>query len=1126
MITNVHKVTTLMNVEAHNNALNTGIESMPGELLDLFDRLTEIVRVGDHDDVEELLKGHPEHAARLRAVLPALGVMTCLKHDNGPLSGRHQAIDQTEGLPARSPEMRRAPAERDESVLGDFRLLREIGRGGMGIVYEAEQLSLRRRVAVKVLPLAGVLDQRALARFKNEATAAATLFHPHIVPVFFVGSERSVHFYAMQLIEGQSLAEVIHGMRKDVAEAASFREKRITPRATIETESCKAREGASRGRLTTDHSPLTSNQSEIRNQKSQIDTQAIAALSTDYSNSPKRYFRRVAEIGVQIAQALEHAHEHGILHRDVKPANILLDAEGKAWITDFGLARLEADASKTFTGDLVGTLRYMSPEQALAKRVAVDQRTDVYSLSATLYELLALVPVYQETDRQALMRQIAFEEPRRPRKRNPAIPQELDTIVVKGLEKNPDHRYDSARQLADDLQRYLNNQPILASPPSLMHCCRKWVWRHSGLVTSAAVTMLLVSILLFVGIGLLSVAYQKEAQLRTEAETHKRAAVRQTERARDNLQQTLTAIDRVLVRMAENDLTEIPGTAKARQDLLKDALALCQDLKRGNRDDPLVLSKIAEIYMRISDLEVSVNALMKGLSSAAQAFGIYRELCQEDPENLPLLQSMLRAYAQIKKAENAANIFAGDETPDLDTILRALEKLRSRDTTPSSLWIETQVILGARSELTWNRGDQFQTALDDLLQRVKAAFSTSQDRDLSRALLMLYRERALIAREADYTSGAEYFRRAVPLARSEAEVTGDTNDLTRCLLEWQDQLCVLGRHGEAREVLAEAEQLAWDGLQRFPESAERRYHLAWVHFEQGKLEVAMGRFKAAVPALRESLRLWTEAWEEHGILKKEGNPEIAAVKLADTLELAGHPADAEEVYDITNQDLAEWIPATDERGYSFRLRMMRVTLCESYALFAIRHGEYDKAHELLGTAHEDYLYLVRTYDCKDDNDCVLYRFKLLARFLSIVPIPELQEPSRLRQILEDWKQARHRWWQGGEFYEAILEIRLGNYETGLSKLRASPSNEAEYFIFRAIAEAHVGNHKEALDYCHRAFESVAHRDSASGRVHVEFAVLQLAEALDMEPTASALTLPWRMPTAAATGRGNPSEEQE
>ena len=186
----------------------------------------------------------------------------------------------------------------------------------------------------------------------------------------------------------------------------------------------------------------------------------------------------MAELGIQAAEALDHAHALGIVHRDVKPANLLVDGRGSLWVTDFGLAHIQSDARLTMTGDLVGTLRYMSPEQALAKRVVVDHRTDVYSLGATLYELLTLEPAFAGTDRQELLRQIAFEEPKPPRRINRAIPAELETIVLKAMEKNPADRYATAKELADDLRRFLADEPILARRAGVVRRLRKWGRRH------------------------------------------------------------------------------------------------------------------------------------------------------------------------------------------------------------------------------------------------------------------------------------------------------------------------------------------------------------------------------------------------------------------------------------------------------------------------------------------------------------------------------------------------------------------------------------------------------------------------------------------------------------------------
>jgi serine/threonine protein kinase/Flp pilus assembly protein TadD len=381
-------------------------------------------------------------------------------------------------------------------TLGDFRLLRELGRGGMGVVYEAEQLSLGRRVALKVLPFAGVLDPRQLQRFLNEARAAACLHHPGIVPVHAVGQERGVHFYAMQLIEGCTLASVIHELAGPEDQHAA----------------------------TGDDDPRTAPYSPPRPAPGSASTAEAQATPTPWSERGRDHYRRVAQLGVQAAEALEYAHQMGVLHRDIKPANLLLDARGNLWITDFGLAQVRhGDAALTMTGDLVGTLRYMSPEQARGQRVGIDHRTDVYSVGVTLYELLTLRPAFRERDRAELLRKVECEDPPRPRRLDPGIPVELETIVLKAMEKNPNDRYATAQEMADDLLRWLGDRPIKSRRPSWRQVAVKWARRHRPAVWATAV-VLLVAALLAGATGLLW--FQK----RVGAEAEARALLKEAQR--------------------------------------------------------------------------------------------------------------------------------------------------------------------------------------------------------------------------------------------------------------------------------------------------------------------------------------------------------------------------------------------------------------------------------------------------------------------------------------------------------------------------------------------------------------------------------------------------------------------
>jgi serine/threonine protein kinase len=340
--------------------------------------------------------------------------------------------------------------------LGEYRIIREIGRGGMGVVYEAEQLPLGRHVALKVLPTTASLDPRQCERFQVEAHAAGLLHHEHIVPVFGIGRDQGIHFYAMQFIVGRSLTEVIQSLRP-----APSSVERAKPKIS-------------------DHDPTF----EVGL------THPAAACPTGSSLNNRQHCQRVAQLGLQAALALEHAHEIGVIHRDIKPSNLLIDDRDHLWVADFGLARLpHDDHDLTRTGDLVGTLRYMSPEQVRGERGMVDARTDIYALGVTLYELLTLRPAFSASDRHQLLGQILDDEPVKPRRFNSSIPRDLETIVMKAMEKEPSARYDSAQAMADDLKRLLAHQPIHARRPSFIDQSVKWARRHRAAVVASIVAM-------------------------------------------------------------------------------------------------------------------------------------------------------------------------------------------------------------------------------------------------------------------------------------------------------------------------------------------------------------------------------------------------------------------------------------------------------------------------------------------------------------------------------------------------------------------------------------------------------------------------------------------------------------
>ncbi len=355
------------------------------------------------------------------------------------------------------------PAENQR--IGDFEIVRELGRGGMGVVYEARQVSLNRRVALKVLSGGLGLAPKAVQRFRLEAEAAAKLHHTNIVPVYAIAEEQGTHFYAMELIDGPSLDHVIRQMRQETGSAAS------TPIASAG------------GKLSAD---LAQTGPYVY---SPPGCGATTGLSSSSIGSGGGYFDTVARLIAEVADALDYAHQQGIVHRDMKPSNLLLSPAGRLSVNDFGLARMLEQPGMTMTGEFVGTPAYMSPEQITAGRAPLNHRTDVYSLGATLYELLTLQRPFAGERRDEVIAQIMHKEPKSPRKVTPNVPMDLETICLKAMEKDPDRRYQTAGALADDLRRYVNRFAISARRTGPAERLRKWVRRHPGLATAVGLAV-------------------------------------------------------------------------------------------------------------------------------------------------------------------------------------------------------------------------------------------------------------------------------------------------------------------------------------------------------------------------------------------------------------------------------------------------------------------------------------------------------------------------------------------------------------------------------------------------------------------------------------------------------------
>ncbi|MEM1069528.1 MAG: serine/threonine-protein kinase [Planctomycetota bacterium] len=450
--------------------------------------------------------------------------------------------------------------------LGDFELHEEIGRGGMGVVHRATQTSLRRTVAIKLLPLTSVLDSRQLTRFKQEAEAAASLHHPNIVPVYSVGCERGIHFYAMQFIQGSSLDQLL--------------------------------EKANRHSFGTDAS---------------VDS---------VKHATPVHWRTAIEQTAQVADGLHAAHELGIVHRDIKPSNLILDQDGKPWITDFGLARIQSSDSITQPGDVIGTMRYMSPEQSRGESAIVDGRTDVYSLGSTLYELLSGVPAFEGEDGPSILRQIDEGDFTPLRKRCPGLPRDLETVVAKAMANRRDDRYETAQEFSNDLRRVLADEPTIARPPTLIdHAVRLASKHRLAVLTSAMIVLLALAGSAFSN-ARLAVAKQQSDNNAQRAE--KKDAI-----ARE-------AIDRLGTQMADL-LDDIPAADSVRHRLLSVTLEYYQRLaveseQQGatDRDGQLDL---AVIHGKIGSFQRELGRYSEADRSLAESQQRYATLAERFPDD-------------------------------------------------------------------------------------------------------------------------------------------------------------------------------------------------------------------------------------------------------------------------------------------------------------------------------------------------------------------------------------------------------------------------------------------------------------------------------------------------------------
>jgi serine/threonine-protein kinase len=523
-------------------------------------------------------------------------------------------------------------ASSPQQAFGDYEVLEEIARGGMGVVYRARQLSLNRTVALKMIRSGQFAFPEEVQRFRLEAEAAANLDHPHIIPIYEIGTHEGRHYFSMKLIEGGSLAQRILDFRLPAVDPATGKDET--------------------GRVWS--------RPEISKRKSTI-----------------------VNLMVQVARAVDYAHQRGLLHRDLKPANILIDAEGHPHITDFGLAKRlrpvvapqigngrgsqaaredHGEPGLTQSGIAVGTPTYMAPEQAGGPKGSLTTAADIYSLGAILYFLLTGRPPFRGETPLETLAEVLEHEPARPRSLCPSVDRDLETICLKCLDKDPAKRYPSALALAEDLERFQAGEPIQARPVTVAERFRRWCRRNPALAAASSLAVLslvaaaIVFMQLFINEGR-HAAELLDRQRETEhaldvARRHDREARQQKREAEESFQQAHKAVDEFCIRLSTYRLDNLPGLQPLRKDLLEAGLKYYEGFLKKRGEDPAISAELGKIHFRIADITWSLGSPVKALTAYERAVAIFQTALRRDPANVAVEADLARACINMGLLQN------------------------------------------------------------------------------------------------------------------------------------------------------------------------------------------------------------------------------------------------------------------------------------------------------------------------------------------------------------------------------------------------------------------------------------------------------------------------------------------
>ncbi len=641
----------------------------------LSERFVEDFRAGRRPSVDEYAERFPEFAEEIRELFPALLLL-----EKG---GTREALSSlSQGA------SRQGFAISGLERLKNYRIVREIGRGGMGVVYEAWDETLERVVALKVMKIFPGEEEQAIKRFQREAKTAARLHHTNIVPVFDSDVLDDKFFYVMQLVDGvnleqflrmkeaeasesladdsQNAAERNAASRSSAADVDSFAATTPLPPSEAEfpAESQAAVELPPSNEPPQNDGFFARRADAKRRRSERRPTINPSAFGTRFPAASKpllsvriaesNYYQRVCDVVIQAAQGLDYAHRHNVVHRDIKPSNLVVDDDGVVWIADFGLAKSTTENDLTRQGQLVGTLRYLAPE---ALEGDFSPLTDIYSLGLTLYELLTFTPAFDETNYTKLLAQVAEGRPTRPRKINPKIPLDLETIVLKALEPTPEKRYASAGEFADDLQRFLDDRPIRARRVSFVG--RVWRWcKRNRLVAGLLFSIFVLITVIFAGI---STSY-----VRTLALVQAKKA--ESERAQKNLDLALAAFDDVFESLGDaaavdfnflNDAeslgvpTDDPSISTKEARVLENLLEFYDGFVAENENEPTLLLKSARARVRVGTIRKLLGR-SRDSDAFPKALELYRRALDFAPDETERAQIALEKANVVRAAYEAA----------------------------------------------------------------------------------------------------------------------------------------------------------------------------------------------------------------------------------------------------------------------------------------------------------------------------------------------------------------------------------------------------------------------------------------------------------------------------------------